>query len=89
MITSQRKPCVFCIFFPECPPTPEIVDEVEWQRGYGDQGLAEQEVDVELLILNELAHESDVVEVPGQQSLGLDGGTCVILYTLAWRRPLP
>ena len=37
---------------------------MEGQRGDGDQRLSEQEVHVELLVLDELAHESDFVEVP-------------------------
>ena len=39
-------PCI--IHLPESPPSPEVVDEVEGQRGDGDQGLSQQKVDVEL-----------------------------------------
>lgn len=40
-------------------PPPEIVDQVEGQGRDCDEGLAEQEVDVDLVILHQLWHESD------------------------------
>ena len=51
-------------------PPPEVIDQVERKRGDGDEGLAEQEVDVHLIILNKLRHQANA-EIDRTTSLQL------------------
>ena len=47
----------------EQSPPPEVVSEMEGQCGDGDESLAQQEVDVEFLILHQGVQQAEVVEM--------------------------
>ena len=56
-------PLLLHVISVEDSPPPEIIDQVEGEGGHGDQGLAHQEVDVQLLVLLQPLHQPDLVQM--------------------------
>ena len=49
----------------EDPPAPQVIDQVEGEGGDGDEGLAHQEVDLQLLVLLQCIQQAKLVQVMG------------------------
>ena len=64
MISPKFQSCPVLVYLSsEDLPAPQVIGEMEGQGGDGDEGLAHQEVDLQLLILLQGVKQAQFVKV--------------------------